>query len=150
MQAGKNTVKEFMIRQIEQEGSTTTLDVKVDLREEGYWVDQHEVSQYMREIAEESTDVEFLSEPSDDGKYLIYTIFQYNRVPDPSQTVVASAKPKKKAKVYDPPIEWAVTATNIPVVTTILAESRNKARMEFVKRTSGVNYLDTRARKFWG
>lgn len=59
--------------QIEANGSTTTLDVKEKLRQDGYWAKQAEVSQLMRKLFEDGK----LQSTNDISRpYQIYTMPQ--------------------------------------------------------------------------
>lgn len=57
--------------QIKANGSTTTLDVKNKLREDGYWAKQAEVSQLMRKLF---TDGKLQSTNDMSRQYQIYTM----------------------------------------------------------------------------
>lgn len=66
----KRSVKNVFELLVEAKGETTTLEIKLQLRDLGFKATQQEVSDFMDEIYREEDDVEF----SDNGTFRTYTI----------------------------------------------------------------------------
>ena len=65
----KKIVQDVGTHLIESNGSTTTLDVKQELRNQGYWAVQHEISTFMSQLADDG-----VFEYTDNGTYRIYQL----------------------------------------------------------------------------
>jgi hypothetical protein len=101
---------------IEEDGSTTTLDVKNDLRARGYWVKQSEVSTVLDAIV--STDDSYTYDI--DRNHRIYS---KNSAPLPSFI----GKPKAVQKQGT----WKCSAPGVPVDAYYSNMTRNQARYRF-------------------
>lgn len=121
--------------QILQNGETTTLDVKNELRAQGFWVTQMQVSGVVSQFADQS--MEFDWDVSNGHR-----VYREAVSPAPMSTGITPyvAKPKTQASLGD----WEVGGSG--TLKTYYNVTRNKARYEYAKEF-GIDYVDTTARK---
>lgn len=130
-------VKETAKRLIDENGETTTLDVKQDLRSQGYWAKQADVSDHMMNLGSQG-DFEW----DDNGQYRTY----YERpvalpspitwTATPTQATVINAQvpklTKDDAEILDNPEDrcWIVFTYSDPNTTIYVSGNvgRNVAR----------------------
>ena len=82
----KKIVQDVGTHLIESNGSTTTLDVKQELRNQGYWAVQHEISTFMSQLADDG-----VFKYTDNGTYRTY-----NFVCGPTQKLLNVMGKKQK------------------------------------------------------
>lgn len=120
---------------IDESGSTTTLDVKEALREDGFWIKQSDVSDVITQFVDGTNDYTF-------------TIDRNHRVYEKAGTSFAPSLPSyvKKPKAVQKVSDWAVTDGTSTVVYTGM--TRNQARYQFSK-VHNTAYVDVRAIVLW-
>ena len=145
MQVTKEIVKEVMQNLIEKNSQTTSLEVKEELRNLGYWVTQREVSNTLNELSNEddsNLEVTF----SICGKYKIYSIIKNTSITIP--TII------KNIKLVDiqetNPKDWYATCTTNSYGLYFKGNlTRDEVRCAYVKEMKKnnipVKFHDTRA-----
>lgn len=68
------SVEESLRALLDAHDTTTTLDVKNDLRDQGFYALQRDVSDLMRRIADASDDIAY--EPHESGAYFVYSLVE--------------------------------------------------------------------------
>lgn len=125
-----------------KQGSATSLEVKNELRKNGYNARQAEVRDLLNDLRqEESWNV------SDNGTFKIYTPKTNSFKPTSPSSV---AKTSSTATILTAPAKgcWEVNATTGSKVVYVNGSvTRSAARYAFVKNVPGTDYADTRSRK---
>lgn len=126
-----DVVKEVATELIEENGQTTTLEIKTALRAVGYWTIQSEVSRMMDQLAQEG---EFVWQ--DVGGYRVYNF-----------PVVATTNTTFTLPLQDDDEEHEVWHKGDPTSSlVIVAKSRHAARWQYAKDFD-VPYRETRSKK---
>ena len=146
-EATETDIQTEFLRQLNQNGTTTSLDVKEALRK-SFWVNQRDVSRVLNEYAKNSSEeVEWDLAPAG------YRV--YKKVAVPTVSSVLSATQCLPSSTYPTPVtgDWEVHAVyslrgSITVMSPKLYRSttRNKARYAYAREFS-VPYVDTAARR---
>lgn len=127
-------------------GSTSTLEVKNSLRNQGYFATQVTVSQFMDELAKEG---EFQFQ--DNGMYRTYTDATNQLATIAKNVVVTKTTTPSGSKIVTATTpqsgDWEVNSTTNKVVhyySSLL--TRDEVRQQYAKQY-GVKFVDTRSRK---
>lgn len=143
----KDDVRSAFIDLLEEHGETTSLDVKKELRRNGFWATQEKVTGLMREVAdEEGIDFTF------NGTYRTY--YEDSQVIPPPNSALTnlfnSTKSMTQDLSTDNPVQgdWEVRDVN-DIASTVYYESSltaGQAKYQYCKLT-GVDFTDARVKK---
>jgi hypothetical protein len=123
----KTTVLNTAVALITNNGKTTTLEVKEELRKKGYKAFQKEISSYLQDIASEEN-----LQATDAGNHKIYSFDQ------------SQAWNKKLARKQG---DWEMNSTTHSNVIYVPSHfTRDQARQEYCNQV-GAKWADTRGRK---
>lgn len=131
-------------KMIGETGSTTTLDVKRDLRDRGFWVKQADVSEALDRILDDEDGDKYSFYI--DGNHRVYTLND-SSAQDPAITYgwhTPITRVSVRAKRVPVLGNWEVTDGEHTHLFTGL--TRNQARYQFSKMY-GVPYITTKARR---
>lgn len=149
----KEDVRKVFNRQLDEYNNTTSLDVKNELREEGYWATQERVTGFMREICEEDSSIDF----DFNGIYREYTRSYPNTT---QQTFTNTAAPRtvtQFTKEDREPVtlgdvedgDWEVTDSTSSGAKTEFYKgylTPGVAKYEYSK-TTGIPFTDVRVKR---
>lgn len=129
------------IAMVQKQKSCTSLEVKQELRNKGFWAKQSEISGMLAEVAEEEGwDV------NDNGMFKTYELPLVSPIakvntPNPVATSANTSIKKQTGP------QWEVNSvTDKKVLYFSLSYTRDQVRQMYAK-TVGVKFVDTRSRK---
>jgi len=141
----KDAVLTVALKLTENGNTTTSLDIKNELRNQGYWAEQREVSKLMNEIYNEDDNWAFII----DVDHRVYFYPMDTLTIDPGSLNNQSSNSMDARELQAPKDEcWEVSCAGFPKQIYIGGEvTRNQARYYFAKM-NGSDYTKTNAIRF--